>query len=330
MPLTDDGHWWELSDESRGGTPYYYHTKTGETQWTRPEGFVIPLGIIQTTTALGRRLSQTTFGRASMYRNSIASVTEKRLSVSRRSRSFGDSGIPEEEVESLSGNRGRRTSSESLSSLTSPPLTKSAYVHGIYSEPLSTIPASPEATSAGGSTPTKKEDRLSEASGSGNGSVEEAPRPASPSPPRAAQTPLSHVHSAPTVLAAGSPPQSLRGAAETLAAKESQQNRGKKSSSPVRRASTPPGTSPIKTKGIRFPTQSPVQKTKDLSLANPPSPKRPLPVPAASDHTNGLNQPRRTRHDTEASAVSNATGRDIGDPKPDPGTSIISAYIPMW
>lgn len=27
--------------------PYYYHTRTKETQWIRPEGFVIPLGIIQ-------------------------------------------------------------------------------------------------------------------------------------------------------------------------------------------------------------------------------------------------------------------------------------------
>lgn len=47
LPLNEDGEWWELSDESRGGLPYYYQTKTGETVWERPEGFVIPLGIIQ-------------------------------------------------------------------------------------------------------------------------------------------------------------------------------------------------------------------------------------------------------------------------------------------
>ncbi|KAI6121339.1 hypothetical protein F5141DRAFT_1186599 [Pisolithus sp. B1] len=45
-----EGEWWELSDESRGGIPYYYQTKTGETVWDRPDGF---------QTALGRRLSQT-------------------------------------------------------------------------------------------------------------------------------------------------------------------------------------------------------------------------------------------------------------------------------
>ncbi|KAG0704734.1 hypothetical protein DFH29DRAFT_1036948 [Suillus ampliporus] len=57
LPPSTEGEWWELSDESRGGIPYYYQTKTGETVWERPDGFVIPLTIIQQT-ALGRRLSQ--------------------------------------------------------------------------------------------------------------------------------------------------------------------------------------------------------------------------------------------------------------------------------
>ncbi|KAH9485197.1 Rho GTPase-activating protein 39 [Psilocybe cubensis] len=60
LPPSADGEWWELTDESRGGLPYYYQTKTGETVWERPSGFVIPLGILQNT-AVGRRLSQTTF-----------------------------------------------------------------------------------------------------------------------------------------------------------------------------------------------------------------------------------------------------------------------------
>jgi hypothetical protein len=46
MPPSEAGEWWELLDEARD-IPYYYHTKTKETQWTRPEGFVIPLNIIQ-------------------------------------------------------------------------------------------------------------------------------------------------------------------------------------------------------------------------------------------------------------------------------------------
>ncbi|KDR75311.1 hypothetical protein GALMADRAFT_249333 [Galerina marginata CBS 339.88] len=60
LPPSAEGEWWELSDESRGGLPYYYQTKTGETVWERPSGFVIPLGILQNT-SMGRRLSQTTF-----------------------------------------------------------------------------------------------------------------------------------------------------------------------------------------------------------------------------------------------------------------------------
>lgn len=47
LPPSTEGEWWELSDDSRGGLPYYYQTKTGETVWERPSGFVIPLGIIQ-------------------------------------------------------------------------------------------------------------------------------------------------------------------------------------------------------------------------------------------------------------------------------------------
>jgi hypothetical protein len=46
LPPSDDGEWWELIDESRS-LPYYYHTKTGDTVWERPGGFVIPLKVIQ-------------------------------------------------------------------------------------------------------------------------------------------------------------------------------------------------------------------------------------------------------------------------------------------
>lgn len=52
LPANEEGEWWELSDESRGGLPYYYQTKSAETVWERPEGFVIPLGIIQVYIAL--------------------------------------------------------------------------------------------------------------------------------------------------------------------------------------------------------------------------------------------------------------------------------------
>ncbi|KAI0288123.1 hypothetical protein BC826DRAFT_1107936 [Russula brevipes] len=55
--FVENGEWWEIGDESRGGIPYYYHTKTGETIWEKPDGFVIPLTVLQNT-ALGRRLSK--------------------------------------------------------------------------------------------------------------------------------------------------------------------------------------------------------------------------------------------------------------------------------
>ncbi|KAN0135437.1 hypothetical protein V8E53_006716 [Lactarius tabidus] len=57
LPPSENGEWWEIGDESRGGIPYYYHTKTGETVWEKPDGFVIPLTVLQNT-ALGRRLSK--------------------------------------------------------------------------------------------------------------------------------------------------------------------------------------------------------------------------------------------------------------------------------
>lgn len=78
LPPSAEGEWWELHDETRGGIPYYYHTKLGETTWEKPDGFVIPLGVIQVcvrlnvsprpsltsvsaqNTSLGRRLSQST------------------------------------------------------------------------------------------------------------------------------------------------------------------------------------------------------------------------------------------------------------------------------
>ena len=46
LPPSPDGEWWEMIDEA-SGLPYYYHTKTAETVWERPQAFVIPLKILQ-------------------------------------------------------------------------------------------------------------------------------------------------------------------------------------------------------------------------------------------------------------------------------------------
>ncbi|KAJ6495627.1 hypothetical protein C8R47DRAFT_1115791 [Mycena vitilis] len=88
LPPSADGEWWELSDDTRGGLPYYYQTKTSQTVWERPDGFVIPLGIIQNT-ALGRRLSQTTFNRFSKAPPDDApGPGSTQAQTKRRSRSF--------------------------------------------------------------------------------------------------------------------------------------------------------------------------------------------------------------------------------------------------
>ncbi|KAI0331024.1 hypothetical protein GY45DRAFT_673978 [Cubamyces sp. BRFM 1775] len=50
------------------GLPYYYHTKSGETVWERPNAFVIPLGVLQNT-ALARRLSMRDRGTDSNAKN---------------------------------------------------------------------------------------------------------------------------------------------------------------------------------------------------------------------------------------------------------------------
>ena len=55
LPPSEEGEWWELTDDSRDGMPYYYQTKTGETVWERPDAFIIPLGILQVRDILATR-----------------------------------------------------------------------------------------------------------------------------------------------------------------------------------------------------------------------------------------------------------------------------------
>ncbi|KAF6767040.1 WW domain protein [Kalmanozyma brasiliensis GHG001] len=49
LPPNDRGEWWEVMDE-RTGRKYYYHTRTEESRWTRPdnwEGMIIPMLAVQ-------------------------------------------------------------------------------------------------------------------------------------------------------------------------------------------------------------------------------------------------------------------------------------------
>jgi len=61
LPLGESGQWWELSDDTRGGLSYYYHTLTGETRWEKPEDeFVIPLRVIQVLSSVSPHLTEHT------------------------------------------------------------------------------------------------------------------------------------------------------------------------------------------------------------------------------------------------------------------------------
>lgn len=327
MPLNDDGHWWELADESRGGTPYYYHTKTGETQWTRPEGFVIPLGIIQTTTSLGRRLSQNTFGRTSQVRDSMISVnSDRRLSLNRRSRSYGDPSAERIEEEDDSHGLHRRPSTEYVSF---PPMSKSGLLRG--ANPLTPIPGSPDATSISNSTPSTKRSRRGEGSpSSGSGEGELGGR-TSPSPRRPNGGSLHRAVSSP-VVTTGAGHQSFAGAVEEMIAEareEKKRGKGKgKEKEKKKEASgeypekTSSPISPSKSGRIHFPGESHIQRALKDAANVPPSPKRTLPAipPTQSpEKEKEKERARKSKRDADLPPEPNVNGKDIGAPLPDPG-----------
>ncbi|KAJ6593642.1 hypothetical protein B0H19DRAFT_1091383 [Mycena capillaripes] len=151
LPPSAEGEWWELSDESRGGLPYYYQTKTGETVWERPSSaFVIPLGIIQNT-ALGRRLSQTAFNR---FSNSppgdVPGPSNTQAQTYRRSRSYTGplQGLQDKNADSPRRSDGRRSSSDHRHSISRLPPN------------LPTIPGSSPDNSDVSSSPSSRKSTL--------------------------------------------------------------------------------------------------------------------------------------------------------------------------
>ncbi|KAF9476361.1 hypothetical protein BDN70DRAFT_882529 [Pholiota conissans] len=131
LPPSEEGEWWELSDESRGGLPYYYQTKTGETKWERPSGFVIPLGILQNTAA-GRRLSQTTFDHFSKLIPSTTNKDPSHLSL--------------QPIDSHPTNDIKIPMRKSLSTEPSTHYSSVSKRHNIISVQLTPIPGSPNST----------------------------------------------------------------------------------------------------------------------------------------------------------------------------------------
>jgi hypothetical protein len=274
LPPSADGEWWELSDDSRGGLPYYYQTKTGETVWERPtSAFVIPLGIIQVrytvhlisyfpiwfqNTALGRRLSQTTFNRFSKSPPDDApGPANTQASVYRRSRSYTG---PLQTLENSGSNAdpGHRTEVRRSSSTSAnprlPPLTSN----------LPPIPGSPDNTDVPPS-PSSRRTTLSnpkDHKGIPNGKPllnGDASYP--DASPRARSKSSSYVSHRPPQ------PQSLNAAVELLTSSQSESGHGSLSTAP---------SSP-KTPKLIIPSTPTRDKSKP-----PPSPRRPIPATPTS------------------------------------------------
>ncbi|KAJ7039153.1 hypothetical protein C8F04DRAFT_1087289 [Mycena alexandri] len=249
LPPSADGEWWELSDDSRGGLPYYYQTKTGETVWERPmTAFIIPLGIIQNT-ALGRRLSQTTFNRLSKGPPEEAPGPSS-TQIKRRSQSFTGS-LQNNTAQNSDGTQVRRSSSINISRLH--PLTPN----------LPTIPGSPDYTDVSSAQSTRKstlstpDHPHTKEKGTPNGKPRLNGDAGYPdSSPRARSKSSSYVsHRSPQ-------PQSLNAAVEMLTSSQSESGHGYTATS----SSTDDGAPKLVIPST--PTRSKV----------PPSPRRPIPA----------------------------------------------------
>ncbi|KAG2128032.1 uncharacterized protein EDB93DRAFT_1185435 [Suillus bovinus] len=174
LPPSTEGEWWELSDDSRGGIPYYYQTKTGETVWERPDGFVIPLTIIQQS-ALGRRLSRTGIRKTTSEGQESAPgrspcITRTRSQASIKDerhvslRSNEEPPLPRRSLSSMRSSPGRMSAS-GASPTKKPPTVRRSFTTDQYGHPgtprgwtnghhLPPIPASPYATEP--STPSSR------------------------------------------------------------------------------------------------------------------------------------------------------------------------------
>ncbi|KAH9963815.1 hypothetical protein BC827DRAFT_1128657 [Russula dissimulans] len=151
LPPSENGEWWEISDESRGGIPYYYHTKTGETVWEKPDGFVIPLAVLQNT-ALGRRLSKS-FSSTTDQSPSTRATAQEQRPVAQRSRSHA------REARGSVQSPGRLQTSASVSaattkkSLNGPPVRRNLATDSHYTTQTRLAPALPPIPGSEASAP---------------------------------------------------------------------------------------------------------------------------------------------------------------------------------
>ncbi|KAH8119629.1 hypothetical protein DFH11DRAFT_1501731 [Phellopilus nigrolimitatus] len=275
LPPSADGEWWELVDETRS-IPYYYHTKTNETVWARPDGFVIPLAILQNT-ALCRRLSV----RYSQVLD--ADATTKLMISNGGDQKQGPQPQPQTQAPHRRSSQSSSTRSASSQGGASPqtpkrtaaPADQYRHAHGLphhhhgfghhhhhHTQQLPPIPASPyqtdkeeEEDSAPPSAGAKGKQREREREGESErekerGLAKDARRSATPSPPAVeAASSRARSPSAPFGPKRGAPPpQSLDAAASRIA-------RATPSPSPA------PSPSPISPAGPQ--------------AASPPAPARP-------------------------------------------------------
>uniref|UniRef100_A0A0W0FWJ9 Rho gtpase activator n=1 Tax=Moniliophthora roreri TaxID=221103 RepID=A0A0W0FWJ9_MONRR len=262
LPPSAEGEWWELSDDSRGGIPYYYHTKTGETVWERPEGFVIPLGIIQNT-ALGRRLSN----RVSLVLDE--SHPGKQTSERRRGQQNEDTSGEMKKSPSSPGSKQPNGSTKKPHMRRSVSSEHYSLAHSgsnkLQVQHLPPIPASPYGTDASSlssteklvpTTPTSQRPKSSKSSPNGNHQD---------SPPRSRSKSSSYVSHRPKL------PQSLAAAVEMLATSQSESGPG----SPGSKQSLKSEKSSDHTPGLI--NIRPSTPTSTDSKPTPGSPGRPIP-----------------------------------------------------
>ncbi|KAJ7072517.1 hypothetical protein C8F01DRAFT_250322 [Mycena amicta] len=280
LPPSAEGEWWELSDDSRGGMPYYYQTRTGQTVWERPEAaFIIPLGILQNT-ALGRRLSQTTFNNFATTHSPGPSVDDPKQSY-RRSRSYTGS------LQSVQGSI-RRSSSIDQN-------------HGglrLQTSNLPTIPGSRDNTDVP-SSPSRK----STSSTPPNGRPKDKPtlngKPSRPSGDTES-SPRVRSKSSPYVPRRPPQPQSLNAAVEMLTTSHSES--GHTSYKDLA------STSSISQPKLAIPSGIPQSKA-------PPSPRRPIPATPTGFGSRSLSAPSIARRGISAPIPNHAATMDMSPVK---------------
>ncbi|KAG6861674.1 hypothetical protein C0995_013243 [Termitomyces sp. Mi166 len=271
LPPGEEGEWWELSDESRGGIPYYYQTKTGATVWERPGGFVIPLGIIQNTT-LGRRLSQTTRFSVPFEERT---GTERSSSHNRRSRQQGSEPDPpyESSIIPLRQTNTSRSASRNINTgVQRSYSTETRVTHAGSNRPVQQLTPIPSSDVSAPPSPSHKSITLTPTVTNGEESLElPAPSGGSNSISRA------RTKSSPYISHRSQQPQSLTAALERISTSHSDSGHGQSlTQSPTSVSSKMTVNGQFEQSGT---LDSDVVTSKGLSTANvPSSSQRPIPA----------------------------------------------------